>query len=300
MNARTRIPPHFILVAVIVTIILSSSRCVGDEISSYTEPYRDIDVAASEVGTLAEIRVKEGDTVSAGQVLATLDNDVLQASLRIAKTAVQAHGRLNSALAEFRLHVDRLEKLSELRERNHASQQEVDRAQTQKEVGEANLESVRDELMIKSNELERIEAQIASRQLTSPIDGIVTFIFKDVGEFVSAADPAVIKVVQLDPLLAVFSAPMSTQDELTAGDSVIIGVGDESQTVTGIVEFVSPTIDGQSNTVPRKSADPEFRRSGPQWRGVPTCPARQVVRRRGALRRGSRCRETSEGCTLRS
>src|SRR5688572_5436500 len=42
------------------------------QIEAFTEPYRDIAVAASEMGTLASVVVHEGDLVHAGDVIAVL------------------------------------------------------------------------------------------------------------------------------------------------------------------------------------------------------------------------------------
>lgn len=222
---------------------------VASEISAFTEPYRDIELAASESGTIAAIHVKEGDRVTAGESLATLDDQVLQASLKMAEAAMQSQGRVKSALAELRMHTDRLEKFVDLRERNHASQNEVDRTKAQAEVANANLEAVRDELNVKAIEYQRIIAQLQSRQIVSPIDGIVTMLHKDVGEFVSTTDPVVAKVVQLDSLLVVFSAPMTVQDVIAKDETLSVIVGEQEQMVVGTVEYVSPTIDAQSGTV---------------------------------------------------
>ncbi|MEO1979139.1 MAG: biotin/lipoyl-binding protein [Fuerstiella sp.] len=46
-------------------------------IEGFTEPYADINMAASEMGTLANVAVKDGDVVKAGQLLANLDDAVL-------------------------------------------------------------------------------------------------------------------------------------------------------------------------------------------------------------------------------
>ena len=65
------------------------------------------------MGSLARIQVKEGDRVTAGQLLANLDDDVLQASLRMAEANLKSRGKLNSALAELRLQAERLENQGE-------------------------------------------------------------------------------------------------------------------------------------------------------------------------------------------
>lgn len=251
------------VVVAIVTMAPIVRPLAAGEINAFTEPYRDIDVAAAETGTIAELFIKEGDVVAAGQPLFRLDDDYLQASLKIAESGMNAQGKLQSAIAELRMHQERLEKLVGLRERNHASQQEVDRTRTQLEIAEANRVAVCDERQIRLLEHSRIAEQIRVRRTVSPINGTVTSIQKDVGEFVSANDPVVVKVVQLDPLLIVFSASFRAQNEIRQGESISILIGDDRR--EAIVEFVSPTIDAQSSTVRVKARlpNPEGRiRSG--------------------------------------
>ena len=84
--------------------------------------------------------------------------------------------------------------------------------------------------------------------MVSPINGVTTHLYKDEGEFVSPNDPVVIKVVQLDPLLVVFSVPLAEAGKLTAEEPVSVRIESAKLTVQGVVEFVSPTADAQSGT----------------------------------------------------
>ena len=173
---------------------------VSTTISGFTEPYRAVEVSAPEMGSIAQIMVKEGDSVTSGTVLAVLNDDVLQASLRVVQESSQVTGRLDSARAELAMYRQRFEKLKGLHARHHASQQELDRAQSQLEIAQAKLAAVEDELRIKGLEVKRIEAQLEQRKVRAPIDGLVSRIVKEPGEYVSAADPVVLRLVQIDPL----------------------------------------------------------------------------------------------------
>ena len=219
----------------------------NEPIEGFTEPFHDIDVAAAEMGVLTKIHVVEGDRVRAGQLLAQLDDSVLRAALEIVKTEMATAGRLESAQAELDLQTDLLEKLQGLLDRKHASMQEVARAMSQKKVLAARLKTVNEELTIKSYEMRRIERQIDQRRVLAPIDGVVTRVPKQVGEFVSPGDPVTAKVVQLDPLIVNFPVPLPLTRELKKGGKVkliVEGSGDQE----GTIDFISPTADGQSGT----------------------------------------------------
>ena len=234
-----------LLAAVAITTCCATALS-QEYVKAFTEPYRSIDIAASETGILSELLVKEGDRIEAGGLLAKLNDEVLAASLAIGKETTESEGASNSALAELKMQQDRFNKLTGLFSRQHASQIELDRARSQLDIATAKVESVQDDLRIKKFEMKRIEAQLEQRKLRTPITGVVTEIFKDEGEFVSPADPTVMKVVQLNPLRVIFSVPQEEVSRLKVDDAVPLDIGGTE--VTGRVEFVSPTADAQSGT----------------------------------------------------
>ena len=227
----------------------AKSSADSNGIEAYTEPYRDISIAASEMGTLAGIRVKEGDVVMPGDVIAVMADDVLKASLEVARRSMTVEGTLQSAVADVNLRRHELEKLQQLRQRDHASQQEVDRVETELTVAEARHLSVREELEIKQLEFRRIEAQLEQRSIHSPIAGIVSEVYKDAGEFVSPSDAVVARIVQLDPLLIVFSVPLEQRGTYQQGETVTLQLGYGTQFVEGTVEYVAPTTDSSNSSV---------------------------------------------------
>ena len=239
--------PKRILIAAALHILAVVTPCAAqNDIKAFTEPYRSIEIAASETGTLAHLAVEEGDEIQAGSILANLNEEVLAASLAVAKKSTESEGAIKSATAELNMQQERLDKLQGLFQRRHASQTELDRAQSQYDIAAAQLESAQDEIQIKLLELQRIEAQLEQRRLRTPIDGIVTEIFKDEGEFVSPADPKVMTVVQLNPLRVTFSVPQSEIHRLKGETTVAVLLDGEER--TGTIEFISPTADAQSGT----------------------------------------------------
>lgn len=233
-------------IAVIVVITACCTNVFGQDVKAFTEPYRSIEIAAPETGILSQVIVKEGDQIKAGGLLANLNEEVLAASLAVAKETTESGGAIKSARAELQMQQERFGKLQGLFDRRHASQIELDRARSQLEIAEAKVESVEDDLRVKKLEMRRIEAQLEQRRLRTPIDGVVTEIFKDEGEFVSPADPKVMTVVQLNPLRVIFSVPQEEISRLQVDDTVSVEINGEE--VDGIVEFVSPTADAQSGT----------------------------------------------------
>lgn len=259
-------------IASIVILSWSTATVDADEVSAFVEPYRDIEVSSPEMGTLAFVKVNEGDYVAQGQVLAGLDEEVLLAGLRMAQKAMSARGRLQAAQAELRQREQQLQKLEELLERKHASRDEVAKARLQVELAQAQVQTARDEIAVKTAEYQRIEAQLESKRIKSPIDGIVVRVLRDEGEFVSANDPVVANVVQLDPLLVVFSVPAMEAKKLKVNQELPLFIGESRQPATGAVEFVSPTADAQTGTTRVKiripNSDGEFQSGDGCWLAV--------------------------------
>jgi RND family efflux transporter MFP subunit len=218
----------------------------ASEIQGFTEPYQDIDVAAPEMGIVEAIEVTEGDRVAKDQILVRMDAAVLEVTLQIASSIMESRGLLESATEELKLQTRMVGKLEELHARKHASFQELERAQAQMRIAEAQLKAVREELEIKALERERARIQIEQLRLRSPIDGIVTRIFKAHGECVLPSDPVILKVVQLDPLLVVYLVPADRASALKRGQVVNMQIADFDGITRGVVEFVSPTADPQS------------------------------------------------------
>ena len=231
------------------SIFCSATTIVrAQDVSAFIEPYRQIEIASGEIGLLKELSVREGQEVKAGQILARLDESLLLATLEMSKSALNAKGKIKLAQAELDQAKRKHEKVVGLRERNHASQVELERAQSQVEIAEAQLEQVLDELKLKKLEIARTETQLEQLRLRSPINGLVSTITKDVGEFVSITDPVVMHVIQLDPVMIYFSVPQSQVSRLAMDGEVALLVGAENQATTGVVEFISPLADAQSST----------------------------------------------------
>jgi len=221
-------------------------------VEGFTEPYRTIQVAAADSGIVMKVLVREGETVTARQPLVVLDDEIHLMLLEIAKRQMEATGRLDAATAELELHTGRLEKLNDLRQVGQAYQQEVDRARADVEVAQGRLLAIKEDLVLKRLEHKKLQVQLARRQVTAPVDGVVAKLAKNLGEFVSPVDPEVVTLVQLHPLRATFLMDRADVQKLRLGKDVTVSFPDASTSTRGVVEYVSELTDAESGTVPVK------------------------------------------------
>ena len=233
----------------VVLLAFALNTASAADVAGFTQPSRDVDISAADTGPIVAVEVREGDAVEKGQVLARTDAAVLQVSRRMAEAQVEAEGKLNRARAELRMQTERLEKLRGLLARKHAGQEEFDRAELDRAMAAASLQTAEEEQRVRRLERDRIDAQIEERTVRATLSGTVVQVFKEVGEFVSPADAVVMRVVRLDPLTAVFPLPERMLGEVEPGGEATVSFPRTGTTVTGRVEFVSPVVDPKSGTV---------------------------------------------------
>jgi len=218
----------------------------SNSIEGLTEPFRRIELAAAETGLITDINVHEGQHVTEDEVLAKLDDLVLQAALKVAAAQKDATGAVRVSQAQLRLRSSRYNKLRELLDGGNATPEEVAIAKSEREVAEARVQQATGALHVRKMEYEQAVAQIERRTIRSPIDGVITNINREPYEFVSYADPVVLTVVQLDPIVAVFTASPAQVTNLKQGQQVTVNFASTQGATRGTLTFISPVMDGES------------------------------------------------------
>lgn len=187
-------------------------------VSGLVKPSVTIEVRAEASGLVETAPVKDGERVSAGQVLVTLDS-------RVAQTAVQeAEAQLKQA--ELQLESSRLDadedtlavrkqthnRNVELHKRGLIPQSEVEASELQVRLAERALERARRNLLANEARIDQLRAQLEQRQaqlqhtiVRSPIDAWVIKRHVEVGSGVAGLSQS------------------------TAGGTVIVTLGDASQ-----------------------------------------------------------------------
>jgi RND family efflux transporter MFP subunit len=241
--------PVILFVAYWVAHFVLATAALGETFESFLEPSRRIDLAPAESGLIDEIQIAEGDRVTVDQVLASLDKEVLVITREIAAAAAAAVGRHDAAVADVRLRETRLQKLRELRAQGHASIDEIQRAEAELTAAQGQRRDIEEQQQIDRLEVRKAEALIERRLIRSPIDGVVTKLHREQGEYVTPVAPTVVTVTQLHPLRAVFNLPHGYSSRLRPGSSIELKLLDHGATAAGRIELISPIIDADSGTV---------------------------------------------------
>ena len=173
---------------IIATIILSLGRDNKNTISVETEKvsYKEVVQKVNASGTIQpetevkissstssawidSITVEEGDYVKKGQHLISLDRKQLLSNYNAAASSVR------SAKARIKQEVASKKRTESMYDQNLASDQELEAVQASFEIANSQLEQARANLESRKDELDRA-------RISSPQNGIVTTINKEVGE----------------------------------------------------------------------------------------------------------------------
>ncbi len=229
-------------------LLLTGLGLMGGEVIGVTEPVEKVDLTFPEAGVIAELAVKEGEAVKKGQVLAKLDNRILEVSLKIAQLRAKSDAAQKAARARLSTKRRRLAELERISKGGGVNADELFRAKAEVEITEADLMEA--EVQAEENGLKvgQIQVQIERRTLISPINGVVERTFRDEAEAVGGGSDLVMTVVRLDQLILVIYVDAEMVGSLKVGQKVAVRamVGDEAGSAE--VAFVSPVTDSSSGT----------------------------------------------------
>jgi HlyD family secretion protein len=191
-----------------------------------------IDVAAKYAGRLATVTVKEGDEVTAGQVIARISSPEYEAQLRGARAQVleakQALAESEALIAQRKsdhtyAETD-VERGKPLVEKCYLAKQVFDQRVTKAEVTDAALRAAEAQheaaqFAIKSAEaeVERIDAILVDLTLVAPRSGRVQYLIHRAGEVVDAGT-RILTILDLGDVYMTIYLPAAQAGQLALGD----------------------------------------------------------------------------------
>ncbi len=229
------------------TVVAAQSHPISYD--GFTEPSYNVLVAAVEIGRIDSVSVKVGDRVREGDVIASLENGLQLSSVKIAKMQTTMRGELEAATAERDLQLSKTTSLRTLQAESMTRPDELVRAEIELRVAEARLASAMEQDEFRRLELERYELQLSRRLIQSPMDGIISEVLHQKGEYLTPGDAAVVRLIVVDTIYAVFNVPVEEVSTIQPGVSVAVFLRSSGETISAKVESLSPEIDGESGTV---------------------------------------------------
>ncbi len=138
------------------------------------KPLNQVDVGTEVSGTVESVAVDFNDKVQAGQVLARLDTELLDAKLKQTRAALDLAGaRVKEAQATLLETRNKLERIQDLNAKGVASKETLDAAEAAFTRAEASLSTAEAQMQQARAQLESDETNLKKAVIVSPISGIV-------------------------------------------------------------------------------------------------------------------------------
>jgi len=154
--------------------------------TGYVTARREATVSAQITGKVTEVLFDEGDHVSAGQVIARLDDTAQRAALAQAQAQLQsARAVLTEDEAQLAQNVRDRARNEDLVKRNLVSQQALEQARTQVDTQTALVESQRRQIELAEASVRSAQVQLDYCTVHAPFTGVVIAKAAQVGEMVS-------------------------------------------------------------------------------------------------------------------
>lgn len=214
-----------------------------------------VDISPRLAGRVAEIKVREGDPVQAGDVLAVMDTAELQSQLVRAEAAVAsaeaavevAAAQVAEAQAKLALARSEQARAETLNKRDLLSQQDLDIRRTETQVAEAALSAAKANLRVRQRAVDveaaghaEIAARIADSTLYAQGAGRVLYRLVQPGEILGSGGK-LLTLLSLEDVYMEFFLPATEAPHVRIGDEARI-VPDimPNTAMPAIVTFVSP------------------------------------------------------------
>jgi multidrug efflux system membrane fusion protein len=206
------------------------------------EPIQTASVQAQVSGQLLHVRFKEGDEVTAGQILFEIDPRQFQASL------AQASANLTRDQAQYESSQKDVKRYQALAAKEYVTQQQLDQtvAQAQSQAGTLHADSAA---------IDQAKLNLQYATVRAPIAGRAgSVLVKEGNQVRGGADQTLVVINQISPILVRFPVQASffdaVRERVDKGLEVRVSpVGDSSRIEKGTLIFLDNAVDSNTGTV---------------------------------------------------
>lgn len=219
----------------VVTEIMAETPPASRAFAGVIAPRTEAQLAFQTLGTMIARDVSVGDHVRRGAIVARLNPDDLESSVRAAEAAAEA------AAVQLRTAEATAARTRALRERGVAAQAQLEQAERALAAGRAAEQQAQSQLA-RARDAEGFAA------IAAPFDGVVTAVLKEVGMVVSAGDPVLV-LASDDAREAVIDLPETLLSGLAPGAAFIVTPErDRDLAIPARVERIEPMADAATRT----------------------------------------------------
>lgn len=240
-----------LLCPVLAGLALALPAAAQDATASFdciVEPAQRLELGSPVAGILDRVLVERGATVHAGEVVAELHSEQETARLRTAEAQAASDALIQSRAASLRLAQTTHDRTQDLLSRRVAAESQAQEAAAQLETAQMDLRLAELQHQLDQLGVEEARADVALRQIRSPINGIVVERAQGPGEYVFQ-DRHVMTVAQIDPLHVEAWLPIDLYARMQAAETIQVELQQPGQTVVPArVTIVDQVFDAATGT----------------------------------------------------
>lgn len=238
------------------------------------EAFSTISVRAQITGTLKAVRFQEGDLVSAGALLFTIDPRPYEAAVHQAEANLardralltQAEATLARDVANAKYSTAEAERLASLNQRGLLPKDQTEQGTAAAAASvalvtadTAAIEGAKAQLVAQQDAVESARLQLGYTAITSPIAGRTGNLMAKAGNLVTANTTELITITQVAPIYVTFAMPAVHLDEIkrqAAGNTLAVTATPQSaggHPATGTLTFIDNAVDPATDTIKLKA-----------------------------------------------
>lgn len=233
------------------------------EISGNVKPAQLIKQGFKVAGVIGDVYVKEGDRISAGQALMSLNPQDYELGVRAAQAQYESldmelNSKIGSAINQAKANLDfietQLDRVKRLHEQGAVATKTVEELEVSLVMAQNKYQEALDakntseaQLRQAGAGLDMAQSQLNDTIIYSPIDGTVVKQVAEVGETIAPGYPAFV-LGRLDTLEVEIGAPDNLIDYMKIGDKVNMLIYGIEKKVEGVISNIDSSADLETRT----------------------------------------------------
>jgi HlyD family secretion protein len=225
----------------VVVIALAAAACARPE-SDVLQGYGEADyiyVSSQDAGLIGEVLVREGDAVTAGQAIFSLDPNRLSYSADSAGAeAAAASAAVNTARANQVLAQRNYDRGAALFERGFYPRANLDADRAALDAANAALQQAQRQARAANANTDLARERLSDMAAAAPVAGIVERVFHRRGEVVTAGQP-IVALLAPENMKVRFFAPERMLSQLRVGGRILVRCDGCGEPLAATISFIA-------------------------------------------------------------
>lgn len=217
--------------SILVTTSKVSRKTIIQKVSAVgsIKPETEVKISSETSGELIYLGVKEGDTVSVGQILARVKPDIIETQLKQQEAALDG-AKMDIEFQEANVEQTKaiFKRTKELFEKEFSSRQDLENAKANYDKAQSQYQSALARFAQSQASLSQIKRSADRTTIYSPIDGVVTSLLVEMGEKILGTaqfqGTEIMKVADLNVINAIVEVDENDIVLLEKGDSARVEI----------------------------------------------------------------------------